>query len=195
MSKKSRQALAAKVKAKVNKVGQAIKKAAVKVIHVAEDIPFAPLLPFKPIMVRALDEKKVEHTDKLHDIALKFLKHVVQTHHFEEYASYFEEGNGSLHLEGYDADGVVGIATDIVKAVIDYIRQLRAKKQAGEQMTEEEAKVLAQAETIATPLVKAADKEPDGDDIASQAKAFLFSWKGAVALAVLGLLIYLAVKK
>lgn len=48
-----------------------------KGVMTVEEVPFAPLLPFKNMMIKQLDAHGISHTGYLHDIAPKFISEIV----------------------------------------------------------------------------------------------------------------------
>lgn len=61
-----------------SKLKDHVKTLVKKGLAVAEDVEFAPLLPFKPMMIKHLDKLGISHTKHLHDVVPKFLEHIVK---------------------------------------------------------------------------------------------------------------------
>lgn len=138
-------------KIKRKEVGNKLVNGLKKSVGVAKDIPFAPLLPFKKIMIEALDKRNISHTNDLHDIAPKFLQNIVRNSFTSPNdQSYYENGadmvlvhnidgkdlgtsvskaGGTLGIVGKAATGdFVGAAGGLVSEILNYIRKLKDKK-------------------------------------------------------------------
>lgn len=141
---------------------------------------FVVLAPFKPAMKKALDKKGIKHTNRLSDIAPKFVKNVVQSNknyenyqgdlkHYEEYEAlenlelleqyelYWANGEVANLLEGeavaVGAEGAkIGgqVVSSIIKAVIDFFGNILRKKKEGKPLTDDEQKLAEIAEKGAT---------------------------------------------
>lgn len=160
-----------KVSEKINDGTVKILAAAAKILPDGDELKLAPLLPFKQMMVNALDRKKVAHGSSLTDIAPKFASYIVQGNNFEssEQNMYVNGFNFSstkqspqLNYRPYQHNVVlatiatVTAVTALVKQIIDFIKGMKAKKDKGEQLTKEEQSQLKDAETGATTLMDSA---------------------------------------
>jgi hypothetical protein len=151
----------------------------------AEDIPFLALLPFKSMMEHELDKKGVHHTGTLHEVAPLFVEHIVKpSGHFESFESY-DTGRGHNIIDE--------VATTVINAIINFIKQLKAKKDSGKPLSSTEASVLNSSQVVTAKVIDAG-KSAAKDEAASKIQSFLFSWKGAAGLVGLGLVVALAVK-
>jgi len=108
--KKKNHPRAKKLKDKINK--------AKKNFH-PKDIPYAHLMPFKKMMIRQLDNKNIQHTGELHDIAQKFYHVIIKKQNFTGNRTNF--GHWNIVEE---------LASGVVKAIIEFIKQLIQKKKA-----------------------------------------------------------------
>lgn len=116
------------------------------------------------------------------------------------------KGSGLVGIAGKAATGdIAGAASGLIAEILNYIRKLKDKKdKAREQMeaglpvtdplSPAEEGIIDGAEQVGEQLQDIAAEEIQ-NSIAFSVKDFLFSWKGAVALGVLVILIILAVKK
>jgi len=158
-SKKGKQAIAkvkAKVKTGAKKAGSKLEKGLQKAVGKAKDIPFAPLFPFKKIMVDALNRRGVKHTNDLSDIVPKFYHSIVKNNFQTPSDGYFENGNTMVytdHIDHVDAKSIagsvtktgtgggainvaakfatgdiVGGASSLVTEILTYLRRLKDKK-------------------------------------------------------------------
>lgn len=178
----------------IHKIGKAIAKTAVKVVDKVEEIPFAPLLPFKGLMTTELQKRNITYKNELSDIAPKFYNSVVKKSHFDSESNNFEGGFNYIDHDGSENFVVTAaMATTIIGAIIDFIKQLKKKRDAGQPLTNEESQILTQAEQISVVVSDAAMNSAQ-TTIAEQVKDFIFSWKGAVTFSVLAFLIWMAYK-
>lgn len=182
----------------VKKVGKVVKQIGHTVLKVGENIAFAPIAIFKPMMIKELDRRGIAHTDMLHDIAPKFAKHVTG-HHFE----YFEEqmfstGDLKINFSEKNSDGkhlVDVVASSIVKAIVEFFKNLKKKKESGTPMSESETKLLNDSEAVINTVEDIAI-ETTQDSVVYQIKNFVFSWKGVASLAgIVVILLFLFKKK
>jgi hypothetical protein len=128
----------AKIKGLMNKIKSLPKKA----LGAVEETPFLPLLPFKMVMKNELEKKGVAHTNFLHDIVPKFAKSIAGLH----FADFGADHDG----QGYNLGE--GVAISIVTTVINYLKNLHAKKAAGAPMTETEKKVLDESDKVSEQI-------------------------------------------
>ena len=152
-------------------IGRGIHKVGQKVVEIET---FVVLAPFKSAMKAALKSRKIKHTNKLSDIAPKFVKHVVKGRNFENYQGdlkHYENYEALENLETleqyelYWANGEISnfdpvttgaaaeggkislqVVSSIVKAVVDFFKNILKKKKEGKELTEEEAKLAKIAE-------------------------------------------------
>lgn len=153
----------------IGKVGKAVIKVDKKIIKGAE---YVVLAPFKGMMKKELDNRKIAHTNKMADICTKFHVNVVHgTSHFE--------------MQNLGED----IATGIVQEIIDWIKGVKAKKAAGVKLSPTEEAVLQGADTAA-----ATTKGIIKGHTANTAGSFLTTNWIPISAAVL-LLLFFAFKK
>ena len=159
------------VKGAVSGVKGAVSGAAAK-------LGYAKLLVFKPVLVAALKKKgaKVSMSTKMEVLVPMFKDVVIDKKAVLNYDDY-------NCLEHVGADEV----EMVVQLVLNFIKNLKAKKDAGEPLSKDDQDVLDGAE-------KEAEKEMKGEDASGMQKNWLKDfWYIWVALAVL--LVYFAVKK
>lgn len=191
----------------IKKGGKAIKDAAKSAISVGADLPFAPLLPLKPVMVAALDKRNIAHTSHLHDIAPKFVNHIVKGHaSFDDSSEAYDitsgvsfynadEGTGDSGGSSGSSSGMsMTMIGSVIQMVINYFKKLKEKKDAGEPLSAEEQAILAKGEIIAKE-VNDVVADAAKDTVAAKVRDFMFSWKGGLALVILVLLLIAAFSK
>lgn len=160
------------------------------------DIKYIALLPFKKMMRIALRKKDVPHTKHLSDIVPKFYLHIVQNKNFgaslDDY-NYMVEGHAIYNIDAAAVAQVSSIGLPIITAIIDFIKSLKKKKDAGEPLTDMEKTVLEYSERASETVLDAAEKQAQ-ITIAEEVRDFLFSWKGAVTLGVIGIVAFLGIR-
>jgi hypothetical protein len=149
-----------------------------KIKGVVKKVGYARLLVFKPVLVAALKKKgaRVSMSTKMEELVPMFKDVVI-------------DKKAVLNYEDYDClEHVVPpqAVEGIVQVVLEFIKQLKAKKEKGEKLTEEEQAVLDGAEVEA-------DKEMKGENASTDKNWLKDFWYIWVALAVL--LVYFVVKK
>jgi hypothetical protein len=161
-----------KVKGAVGGVKGAVKGAAAK-------LGYSKLLVFKPVLVAALKKKgaKVSMSTKMEVLVPMFKDVVIDKKAVLNYDDY-------NCLEHVGADEV----ELVVQMVLDFIKKLKAKKDAGEPLSKDDQDVLDGAEEEAEKKMEGEEK--DNNVGKNWLKDFWYIW---VALAVL--LVYFAVKK
>jgi len=156
----------------VKKAGQGIAKGLHKIgKNLVEMEEMVVLAPFKGAMKHQLDKKGIKHSNKLKDIAPKFVKHIVKGSNFENYQGdlkHYEDYESLENLETleqyerYWANGEVpnfdnlgeeegaklatDVASSIINAVVDFFKTLLKKKKDGVPMTDAENKMADLAE-------------------------------------------------
>lgn len=183
-----------KIKAKLKKAVQKVKQAAKKVASKTKDVAFAPILPFKGVMRKALDRKGIKYDpNSLSQIAALFVHHVVKGNygHFNYNLLY----NGPQHRMYIDGDTpqniVADVALTLVTTIINYLKNLKEKKDSGQPLTADEEQVLDAAGKVADQVV-AVSGDVAEDTIAGMVKDFIFSWKGGLTLVLLVMLLLAA---
>lgn len=170
-----------RLKAKVKK---AISKAKDKAKSVGKKLSYAQLTPFKPVMVAALKKRGVSNVGigtkmstlvpLFHDVIIKGKTKL----NFEDYAPKLAVTEHMEHVYAEAADAIIG-------AVLDFIQNLKNKKDSGAPLSKEEEAILEGSEKVADAAVDA------GKDAAKNWFADLwYIW-----VAVIAFLIFLAVRK
>ena len=125
------------------KVKAAIKKAKDKTKSTVKTLKqvggYAPLLPFKGVMVSALKSKgeDVSMSTKMDKLAPLFRDVIIRKKTTRNY--------GDLYLESLAEDEIIAI----VREVLDFVKTLAKKKQNNERLSEDEKKIVEQAEKVA----------------------------------------------
>ena len=150
-----------------------------KLKPLVKKLGYTNLLVFKPVIVAALKKKgaKVSLSTKMEVLVPMFKDVVIDKKPVLNYEDY-------NCLEHVGADEV----EMVVQLVLNFIKNLKAKKDAGEPLSKEDEDVLDGAEKVAEKEMKGEGKDDDGNK--NWLKDFWYIW---VALAVL--LVYFAVKK
>lgn len=103
---------------------------------------FAPILPFKPLMLKQLKAHGVELTSKkdkkLENVAKLFYEKVVKPRHIEE--------NGEEHI--------APVIASVLSGIVKFIKDLSAKKKAGEPMSKNEEKIANEVVKIDDEVTK-----------------------------------------
>ena len=116
------------------KIGKGLKKDLKKIGKGIKSVEqFVVLEPFKNMMKKQLDARKIAHTSKLSDIASKFFKEIVK-------------GKNHFEMQNLGED----IAVGIVQEIIDWIKGVKKKKDSGQKLSPAEEAVLNDANTVAT---------------------------------------------
>ena len=136
-----------RLKNAIKKAGKGFKHLAGNVLKAYETAGLAVLLPFKPLMVSALNKKgvPVSRKDKIGKIAVLFHDKVVANKQHLEYSHYEHLGEEIAFSAG----------KQIVQAVIDFIQRLKDKKERGETLTPDESNILAHSDKVETVIDKA----------------------------------------
>jgi hypothetical protein len=152
------------LKATAKKAVKTVKVAGKKVILVnkkligalAKNAPLAPLLPFKPVMLKVLKNKGIKLKDKnLTTVAFEFFKNVAKPASFDSYDD-FEQSNIDNYIEnGFDPV----ITPAIISAVLKYVKGLIDKKKSGAKLSATEEVIVEQAESIKTEVKEEAKEE------------------------------------
>ena len=105
--------------------------------NVGEDIAFAPILVFKPMMIKRLASQGVSHSNLLSDIAKKFVKEVVmKSSNFESFETFYSVSANAV--DNTNANDIAGVGTAVatgnpvglVAAIIKWIGNIGHKKTA-----------------------------------------------------------------
>lgn len=217
MAKKKKKNLFKRLWEDVKRAGQGIGKGLHKVGNAYIDIStFVVLAPFKKAMKKALDRKGIKYKNRLTDIAPKFVKHVVKDQkNYETYQGdlkHFEEYEALENLEfldGYElywANGEVAnltdelaeegakvgtqVASSIIKAIVDFFKNLLKKKQSGQPMTDAENKMAELAEKGA-----AISDQVIREEMASRTGEFVLDNKTLLMIAGAVIIIYFVARK
>jgi hypothetical protein len=148
-----------------------------KLKPLAQKLGYSKLLVFKPVLVAALKKKgaKVSMSTKMEVLVPMFKDVVIDKKAVLNYDDY-------NCLEHVGADEV----EIVVQMVLDFIKNLIAKKDKGEPLSKEDEDVLDGAE-------KEAEKEMKGENASTDKNWLKDFWYIWIALAVL--LVYFVVKK
>lgn len=190
------------VKKFLQKVGNKLKKT-------GEDIKFAPVAPFKPIMKRYLDKRNIAHDNSLRDVAIQFAKNVGKFSHFEEQNldTLYADGDQKLDTEsktaiasGLAGAGIAAGAGDyagavktIISTIIKFFKHLKEKKERGEKLSDEEENVLNQFEEMDEKITEAVQEEAELQT-GMAVKDFIFSWKGGVSIIILLFIVFMLIR-
>lgn len=122
----------------------------------AGDIGFNALLPFRGVMVAALNKQgvPVAPKDRISKVALLFHDKVIRKKSHLDYTKYDhvdEAGNTDEAAAGLNKSMPVS-PTDIVKIVLDFIKNLKNKKSKGEKLTPEEEQILSASENVSAKI-------------------------------------------
>lgn len=103
---------------------------------------FAPLLPFKAVMVASLKAKgeDVKLSTPMSKLAPLFRDVIVRKKTTRNYAD--------LYLESLAEEEIISI----VREVLDFIKSLAKKKQDNERLSEDERKIVEQSEKVAEDI-------------------------------------------
>ncbi len=134
MARKNKGKLKKKIKAAVHNVGVKIKTG---VRNTAAHAKYLPLAPFLPAMLIILHARGIKpKSNHLYDVAPAFAANILTNSKFER--------------EQFEADHLVEETVDmviaIVKKIVNYFKQKKAAKDAGEKLPAEEEAALNQSE-------------------------------------------------
>jgi len=133
-------------KTRLGRFFQKIGKGVKKIVKKAASIPFAPLLPFKLAMKKILKSKGVDTSgDTINEIVQKFYHVVIQ-----------KKGNFEVHSYEHLSPSVV---STIIKAVINFFKSLKARKESGAPLSRAEEKALDYAEKATSEAVQEVKRE------------------------------------
>jgi hypothetical protein len=200
MSKHSEKKEEKKKKKEVKKTSQAhkekkikkfFKKAAVKLKATGQNAVFAPLLPLKPTMVKRLKEQNITHDNTIHDVAIKFVKHIVGASHFEEMkfeTLYADEKSSGTSVANAAAGAAVGdyagAAKNLITAIVNYFKKLKDKKTKNEPLSETEKDSLKGSDDAANAIVSATDEDESKGNIVGNIQEWIMENKTMVFLIV-----------
>jgi hypothetical protein len=131
--------------------------------NVGEDIALAPLLIFKPMMVKRLDSQGVSHSNLLGDIAMRFAKEVVmKSSNFESFETFYSVSANAVDTT--NANDIAGVGTAVatgnpvglVAAIIKWIGDIGHKKTASAADAKSKA-AAAKASAAAMAAAKSGD--------------------------------------
>jgi len=135
-----------KRKTKIGKFLQKIGKGVKNIVKKAADLPFAPLLPFKLAMKKILKEKGVDtQGDTIIEVAQKFYNVVIQ-----------KKSNYEIHAYEHLSPSVI---SSIISAIINFFKNLKTRKEGGEQLSPADEKALETAEKATAEAVKTIKNE------------------------------------
>lgn len=123
--------VATKVKSTAKKVGSII-------ADKAQDVPFQPLLPLKPVMMAALKLKGLSTSGSIREVALRFYDNIVKRNNFDEGSldDRYPTISEPVYQNYTDPDNFdPATVTAIVSAIIGYVKKVKEKKAAGEKLT------------------------------------------------------------
>jgi hypothetical protein len=141
------------------KLGSAVQNIGTKIVDTTKNIvdaaketlknpAFAPLVVLKPVMKSALQKKGIKYkSDSVEDLAEAFHTAIVKKQPYK--ANYSYEVN---NLDPF-------LVTTIVTAIIDFIKNLKKKKEDGIALTNEEQIILNEAEKVAATVTDYAKDE------------------------------------
>lgn len=128
------------------RIKSAVKKATDKTKSTVKKLKqvggYAPLLPFKPVMVNILKSKgeSVSMATKMDKLAPLFRDVVIRKKTTRNY--------GDLYLESLAEEEIISI----VREVLDFIKSIAKKKQDNERLSEDERKIVEQSEKVADEI-------------------------------------------
>jgi len=166
--KKKKKKFFKKIGSGIKKGVKAVGKAVKKVTQVAV---FAPLLPLKGMMKKALRKKGVSPPSKMPDLAEAFFNNIVKKSHFD---SYYH--GRTLERDGYNDHFItVEIVGGILKFVKDLLHKKKAKK-AGlpVALSPVEEQITADSERVLTEIEKRASSsgvELDSEELTDEESA------------------------
>lgn len=152
------------------------------------NLKFAPLVPFYPVMVTMLNKRGVKHGKKMEDVVEKFINNIVKKKkNFDDFG-FGEEDVNELDFNSYNVVPPE-LIEGAVQIVIEFFKQLKKRKDAGEKLSTEEEGMLNAVEQVTDSIKDGAEEEAG-----SMIKEFLFSWKGGLLAVALILVIIFAFK-
>lgn len=132
-----------KLKGKIKKAVQKAKDKTKSTVKQLKQVGgYAPLLPFKPVMVNILKSKgeSVSMATKMDKLAPLFRDVVIRKKTTRNY--------GNLYLESLAEEEIISI----VREVLDFIKTIAKKKQDNERLSEDERKIVEQSEKVADEI-------------------------------------------
>ena len=136
--------IAKNLKAEAKRTGEKVGKIAGTV---GKKALLMPLLPLKVAMITVLKLRKqpVKLTDSIDKVALLFYHAVVEGKNSFEYQMYENVNKYGLSVVA-PQHLVEEVTSGIIKAILDWFKERKAKKDAGEKLPPEEEAALAKAE-------------------------------------------------
>lgn len=181
-----------------------VKKAQSVLKDAGDNIKYAPLLPFKPMMVAVLKKKGegVNIQTPLKTLAPLFYQRVVQKKtkiNYEELESldflYYEDldpATMGLVKEGVNREGAkaeLGIQT-IVNLILSFIKGKQEDKEAGAPQTEEDANIVKLSNDAASEVVTT-----ESQVTLTSSTANWFKQNKVLVIGVLAVVVFLVLKK
>lgn len=181
--------LAIETKKTIKDPVKAIKHLAKSIVRVGG---FSVLLPFKGTMKHQLNKKGIKHSNKIDDISLKFFENIVRKNKsFESYCNnnglnyenyiegtslvkcYYGECKGSGGASccktkdgkcscAYERENFIEDVTEIIKAIIDFFKKVKEKKEQGT-ATPEEKEIAISIEKEEKEIARAVDTKPENN--------------------------------
>lgn len=173
-----------KIKDKVQKAKDKVNKAKDKVKNLSAKVQYAKLLPFKPIMVKALKNKgmPVSMATKMEKLVPLFTDVIIKKKTKQNFEDYEPMNTyGDAHLEHLAAEA----AQAAVDFILSFIKQLKDKKDRGEALSPDEQNILEGAEKVADAA----------EDAAKSGAKNWFADLWYIWVALIALLLIFAVKK
>jgi len=159
------------------------KKIKDKIKGAANKVGYARLIVFKPVMVQALKKKgaRVSMSTKMDKLVPMFKDIVIEHKPVLNYEDYENNLDTSEDLEHIYAEA----SEAVIQLVLNFISNLKAKKDRGEKLSADEQNILEGSEKVA-------------DSVKEGAKEYGKNWffdLWYIWVLVAGLLVYMAVKK
>lgn len=169
------------LKKQAQKVDDKIKQTINNVKLSVQDAAFQVLLPFKTVMKNALARKGIKTDGSLKDIALKFSVYIVdgentrptQTNYFNGGPLYISPEDNIIMERNFHADEVeytepgseaakyeagAKQTKNIIQKIIQWFKDRKKKKEAGEPLTADELLTLSDAEMVSETLIEDAEE-------------------------------------
>ncbi len=134
------------------KIKGGVKNLVKKIGSVAGSAVLLPLLPLKPLIKKILKQKKLSTAGSLKDLVNRFYNGVVKKHPAGK-------NYDNIDLDNYDDENSVDAIGLVVGAIIDFIKQIKKKKESGAKMTKEEETIIAGTDKVTKKLSEKAKSE------------------------------------
>lgn len=178
-----------KKKERKTKVGKALQKIKDGLVKVGTHVAFAPLVPLVPVMSAILNKRGIQHGKRIEDITESFYNNVVKPtgNHFDVMNFYFDEYSFDADNFDFDADlnfdefNIIppGVIASIVGAIINFLKGIKKKKDAGVPLSAEEHIALDKLKEVETQV------DMTQDTFVDQLKHFFFSPLGIISVIVI----------